>query len=516
MTRAPAPPVPEDVLRRISHGFASTTDPGEAVSATIGWVREALGDPRATVCIVLPDPAGRLRQAAVVGRKVRGGRLRSSRRRKAFETKRTVRVDIGQPPGQALQISPLVSRGEAVGVVEVVASRARLEERVEVLKAVVSLAAATIRNARDRRDAERALSGLGASVGLASELLRAGSRQRAMRVAAELSYEHLRVPLACWLTAAGEGDVAIVRGFGARKRAEVRQALRSAGSPSPGRAVASVRRALVPVLGFEPVIVRAGDAVVAVAGEVSEAGMLLLKTVAGLLGDALRTIGVVTEARAKSEGLDLGIALTAHELRGPLLGARAAIAHLVAVNDHDASTELLLRTKAELDGLASLVDPLLRWAAGTGRLHKRETDLVKIVREAIASCELLAGDEAVTLFGPEAMEIYADPKQLRTAVANLVRNALESSPDGVPVIVEVGRAHDVAWVSSEERELIFDAFARGRASVRSRSGTGLGLFITRRVVEAHDGTVRVLPTEIGATFRLELPIAERGRQPSAS
>ena len=107
MTRAAAPPTPEDVLRRICHGFASTTDPGEAVTATIGWVREALGGARATVCVVLPDPAGRLRLAAAVGRKVPGGRLRSSRRRKAFETKRTARVDVGRPAGQALQILPV-------------------------------------------------------------------------------------------------------------------------------------------------------------------------------------------------------------------------------------------------------------------------------------------------------------------------------------------------------------------------------------------------------------------------
>lgn len=524
MTRAGAPPAPVEVLRDLCHAFASTTDPDEAVGATIGWVREALGGVPATICVVLPDAAGRLRLAAETGARVPGGRLRSARRRRVFETKRPLRVGLTDPAGRVLQIFPLVSRGESVGVVELITSEAALEERADVLEAVVGQAAAVLRNTRDRRESERALGGLGASVGLAAELLRADSPDRAVRLSADLCYEHLRIPLVCWAPS-GAGNVVVVRGFGAAKRGEVRRAVTSLAELPPARAVEGVTRVLEPLLGAEPVVVRAGDARLVAAGGVGHAGRSLLETVGRLLADALRTIGVVTEARAKSDGLDLGIAWTAHELRGPLIGAVAAINHLVSMNGSGPSTQLLRRTRDELESLAGLVDPLLRWASGSKRLRKRETDLMRVVGEAITSCELSIDHQRVVLDGPEALKIRADPKQLRTAVANLVRNALASSPRDAAVMVEVGRSQEVAWVCVRdrgpgvppgERELIFEPFGRGHAGARARGGAGLGLFIARRVVEAHGGTLGLLPTRKGAAFRLEVPVTRRRRASSAS
>jgi signal transduction histidine kinase len=261
------------------------------------------------------------------------------------------------------------------------------------------------------------------------------------------------------------------------------------------------------------------------AGAVGEAGTLLLETVGRLLEDALANIGAVTEARARSDGMDLGIAWTAHELRGPLVGARASIDRLIARDGHGSSSDLLRDTRDELERLASLVDPLLRWAAGSGELRPRRTDLVKIVRDAIASCELAEDRSRIALLAPSALEMRADPKQLRTAVANLVRNAIAYSPEGARVTVEIGRTGSAAWVCvrdrgpgvpPDEHDLIFDPFARGAVGAGSRRGAGLGLFIARRVVEAHGGNVRVLSSRRGAAFCIELPVAEGGRVRSAS
>jgi signal transduction histidine kinase len=71
-------------------------------------------------------------------------------------------------------------------------------------------------------------------------------------------------------------------------------------------------------------------------------------------------------------------------------------------------------------------------------------------------------------------------------------------------------------IPREERATIFDPFVRGREGSRVRDGSGLGLFITRRVVEAHGGRIWVDPDDDGSTFHVLLPVDGRELQRSAS
>jgi len=68
-------------------------------------------------------------------------------------------------------------------------------------------------------------------------------------------------------------------------------------------------------------------------------------------------------------------------------------------------------------------------------------------------------------------------------------------------------------IAQEARTAIFDPFYRGAIGLTSRSGTGLGLFLVKQIVEAHGGQVTVDNRAAGATFRLSLPIDARGRKP---
>jgi two-component system sensor histidine kinase GlrK len=60
-------------------------------------------------------------------------------------------------------------------------------------------------------------------------------------------------------------------------------------------------------------------------------------------------------------------------------------------------------------------------------------------------------------------------------------------------------------IPPEEREAIFEPFLRG-SRAPARPGSGLGLFIAKRVIEAHGGELRLEPAPVGATFRVELPM----------
>jgi signal transduction histidine kinase len=232
-------------------------------------------------------------------------------------------------------------------------------------------------------------------------------------------------------------------------------------------------------------------------------------------------------ARARNDHLDLALACTAHELRGPLAGARAALDHVVIDDPGPQSRELLRQTKDELWQLAELVDPLLRWSAGPTSLDRRQEDLVRIVHEAVTSCsmESVAEHADVLIEAPDQLMVSADRPQLRGAIGNVVRNALAYSPPSVAVTVIVEDRDAVVRVRVRDRgrgvpeaesDLIFDPFARGRAGQGVRDGRGLGLFIARRVVEAHGGCIGLRAAQPGAEFCIELPSLRWGRQSSAS
>jgi signal transduction histidine kinase len=473
------------------------------------------------VQVLLADQLGRLRIVASEGEHVAEGRLRSARRRQVFTSQQPVFVSPRSSPGDALAIYPLVGGGDSVGVVEVVAPSQAIEERREVLEAVVAQSAAVFASAREKQDSENALRAIGAMLQLAGDLMRSETPVSAVRATVQLCHQYLGVPIAGLLPdRSGVGwFVAAVRGIGSRKRSEFRTS-----SAQPGvrasrdvetNRLASRFRAIV---GCDHVdAVRAEDAVLLVANA-SPAYGEFLDSAGSLLDRALDHVGAVSWAHLRNDNLDLGIAWTAHELRGPLVGARAALDHLLNAKGGVKNRELLHQTRAELQQLADLVDPLLRWSAGSGVLRRRPSDLVRIAGEAVASCRLEFGERLVVVEAPERLRVRADPAQLRLALANVIRNALIYSPPASPVEVVVRKKDGVAQVCvkdrgpgvpAAERHLIFDPFARGRASLHARGGKGLGLFIASRIIDAHGGTIRVRSARPGATFCIELPREKR-------
>jgi signal transduction histidine kinase len=508
------------ILQQVCHAFGSTTDPQQAVDATIRWTLEALDAP-ATVRVALPDRSGRLREASSSGERVASGRLRSSRRRRAFDEKVPVRVSLREPADSVLHIMPLVSRGDAVGIVEIVASRDVIDDRMDLLEAVLSQAAVVFRHSRERHESKQAMDAMAATVGLAAELLRARDPVEAVRVATHLCHQHLRVPVVGCLPET-EAPV-VMRGLPTSRRTQVRRALAGLASmPGGSRQVATRLRGALGV--DEPIVVDAGRALLIVAAGDFDESRVFLNTVGRFLADALDHISEVRRAHARSDGLDLGIAWTAHELRGPLLGAKAALDHVVS-GDGSTRTDLLDRTRDELGELLDLVDPLLRWSAGSGSLRRRPADLVAIVADAVSSCRRIEEDDRVRVEGPDGLVVRADPTQLRGAVSNLVRNALVYAGPRSLVRVRIAGSEGFASICVEddgpgvpasERELIFDPFARGGLGARTRVGKGLGLFISRRIVEAHGGTLRLLPSVHGAVFCIELPTSGERSQRSAS
>jgi signal transduction histidine kinase len=492
------------------------------VASTVEWVRKAVAWDAVIVQVLLPDSSGRLRVFVAGGEPVLGGRLRSSRRRQVFRTGDPMRIGLRSPPGCTLAIRPLIADGEPVGVVEIIAPAEKLDERSEVIDAVLAQSATVFRSIRDKTESDAALRAMGAELRLAGDLLRAGTPASAVRLVVRLCFDRLDVPVAGLLPdRSGTGwFVAAAHGIGPAKRAELRGSVDEVSVLTRrDRLLRGLADRFSAIAGRgRSEAVEAGPAVVLVA-DASLAEEAFVHTVASLLGEALDRIESVGWAEVRNENLDLAIAWTAHELRGPLVGARAALDQ-VRVDDADpGGRELLRRTRLELRQLADLVDPLLRWSAGSESLRLRPSDLGRIIRQAVASSCFEFADRTVTVDVPDRLTGRADGRELRGAVANVVRNALEHSPPTSPVSVRAETSGDVVRVRvrdrgpglpTAERHLIFDPFARGRAADRSRGGRGLGLFIARRVVEAHGGTIGLRPARPGAEFFIELPLAAEG------
>lgn len=272
---------------------------------------------------------------------------------------------------------------------------------------------------------------------------------------------------------------------------------------------------LVETLDAHVLLVSCGEAVMAVAGPLPE-HHAAIEAATEVLELSLERIRDADVARMQSEGLHMGIALTAHELRGPLVGARAAIELALETDDIDAARALLERAHHELARMAENVDPLLRWAAGAEPLDLRRVELVRLVEEVVSSCRLELQADRVQIFSEGELEVMADDRHLSFALANLIRNAVAYSPADSPVAVSLNVVGDHArievhdrgpGVGREERAAIFDPFARGQVGRGSRTGRGLGLFISSRIVEAHGGSIWLSTDSSGSTFGIDLTLA---------
>jgi signal transduction histidine kinase len=227
-----------------------------------------------------------------------------------------------------------------------------------------------------------------------------------------------------------------------------------------------------------------------------------------LVGQMSAILRRAIDGDARRRELDLSLAWTAHELRGPLHAIRAWLEHTAS----DTAVSLPIgRATDELSRISDGLESILSWATGREHLDQRDVDLVGLARDAIDSCIAETGQDRVVMEGTDRLIVRGDAFHLRSALENLIRNALRYSIPGskVRVIVEprdgeptVEVENEGPGISDRERFAIFNPMTLGTNGV----GTGLGLFVVGRVIERHGGTVRYFePDEGKVSFELRLP-----------
>jgi two-component system, OmpR family, sensor kinase len=203
-----------------------------------------------------------------------------------------------------------------------------------------------------------------------------------------------------------------------------------------------------------------------------------------------------------------------HELRTPITVIRG---HLETLGDSPHEREEAIAViQDELDRMSRYVDDLLLLAKAPQPdfLRLGPVDLDLLTHDLAAKARSL-GDRDWRLDGTGVGIVLADQQRLTQAVMNLAENAVRHTGDGGPIWLGSSLVGDVArlWVRDEgpgidpeDRERIFNRYARGDTSAEPSDGTGLGLSIVRAIAEAHGGQVE-LDTRpgLGSTFTIVVP-----------
>lgn len=290
-------------------------------------------------------------------------------------------------------------------------------------------------------------------------------------------------------------------------------------------------------------------------------GSDLVVSVSGapLRGRSSRIVGAVvvcrdiTGMRRLQQAMDDFLTVASHELKTPLtaLGGYAQMLRQrltrIDVTDERALRYLLaLETQARRMG--ELVNTLLdmsRLDAGRLQLRRAPCDLAALVRETADQLGDLSAHHTVTVAAPASLTGSWDADRVEQVVVNLLTNAIRYSPNGGPITITVGTADHLpqdttppealatpaAYVSLRDQGLgippdqldaIFDRFHRTNTDTIPaddfRHGMGLGLYISREIVERHGGHLWATspgPTH-GSTFTFTLPLTPTATIPTPS
>jgi two-component system sensor histidine kinase KdpD len=239
-------------------------------------------------------------------------------------------------------------------------------------------------------------------------------------------------------------------------------------------------------------------------------------------------IEIYTRIEASREGERLRTALIdslTHELRTPLTGIRAAATTLVQNEGLDEATrsDLILLVDEESARLDKLIGEAVEMAEVDARAVTISTApqyVRSIFEHALEeSRAALAGHPVIIEVDETDTPAWFDSHLISRVLRHLIENAARYSPPGSPIILRSGRANSNLNFTVEDRgpgieavdlPLIFEKFYRGRRGQATGKGTGMGLAITRAILQAHGGGIDVETTlGRGTRFHFWVPLVEK-------
>ncbi len=249
----------------------------------------------------------------------------------------------------------------------------------------------------------------------------------------------------------------------------------------------------------------------------------LLVTLAGTMDRQRETI---EELSRVNRTRDLFLATVSHEMRTPLsaLSMRVELLLKTVANLPPQVESALLAMRVHVRQEADMIDDLIdaaRTLTGQMSITPRTGALGRVVRDAVSIIEGHAREKAITLaiqpadYG-DSIAVAADPRRLQQVIWNLLLNAIKFTPTGgaIRIAIALGDTHveinvtdNGQGIAAADLPHVFGAFTLQKHA--NATGLGLGLYIARRIVELHGGSLTVTSAgrDKGSTFTIRLPLA---------
>jgi GAF domain-containing protein/anti-sigma regulatory factor (Ser/Thr protein kinase) len=250
---------------------------------------------------------------------------------------------------------------------------------------------------------------------------------------------------------------------------------------------------------------------------------------------AIENVRLFKEIQQKSAQLEVAnrhksefLANMSHELRTPLnaiIGFSEVLLQRMFGELNEQQADYLADIKSSGQHLLTLINDILdlsKIEAGRMELEVAPFSLVAALNNAVTLVRERAQSHGIKLaleVGPELDTVVADERKLKQVVVNLLANAVKFTPDGGTVTLRAARengqvrlaVHDTGiGIAPEDQQRIFEEFQQAsHQTEKSREGTGLGLSLSKRMVELHGGTITVdsAPGK-GSTFTVALPLVK--------
>jgi two-component system, OmpR family, sensor histidine kinase VicK len=211
------------------------------------------------------------------------------------------------------------------------------------------------------------------------------------------------------------------------------------------------------------------------------------------------------------------INIAAHELRTPIqpiLGLSGVLQDSIDTDPEKVYVEMITRNAKRLEKLTEDLLDVTRIESHSLNLNKGSLNLKDVINAQMKDYQKQANDNHIVLqYDHKDVFVIADKERITQVVANLLRNAISFTEQGgiISITSEIKNDHVIirmmdtgSGISPEIYPKLFTKFA-----TKSEKGTGLGLFISKSIVEAHGGTIWAQnnPDNKGATFSFTLPLA---------
>jgi len=227
----------------------------------------------------------------------------------------------------------------------------------------------------------------------------------------------------------------------------------------------------------------------------------------------------VEQLERSNASLEQFASVASHDLQSPL----STITNFLALLEFSAENRLteqeldyIRRASAAARGQSKMIRALLDWSrVSTADLRRRQVQMEDLVTEVLGELQVEIHEAGGEVEASELPTIQGDPDLLRRVLQNLVANAVKfRAADRPPVIKIEAEPGDNTWTFRvRDNGIGFDAkyaerifgFGERLHGKSEFEGSGIGLAVCRRIVEAHGGTIRAVPGDPGATIEFSLP-----------